>query len=171
MSSALERMKAQLAARNAAKETKDETIQSATQQVQSDGINLPTEEQKVEEVESQAEQENQAQPVDPVEVQDPEVPQPEQANLAVPKSNHPLALEMAELQQQLENNVPGFANKLRDIHVKLRNDPNIVTLLTDEEIGVIVAGLEKHTNVQIVAPAAIKASKRAAKTPVTALDL
>lgn len=86
-------------------------------------------------------------------------------------SNHPLKMEMAELQAQLEQNVPGFANKLREIHTKLRQDPAIVTLLTDDEIGVIVAGLEKHTNVQIVAPAAIKASKSRSKEPVSASDL
>lgn len=93
-------------------------------------------------------------------------PEPE-----VPTSTHPLAMEMMELREALEKNVPGFANKLREIHVKLRNDPATVTLLSDEEIGVIVAGLEKHTNVQIIAPTAIKAAKSSRKTPVSASDL
>lgn len=94
-----------------------------------------------------------------------EVPTP------VPTSTHPLAMEMMELREALDKNVPGFANKLREIHVKLRNDPATVTLLSDEEIGVIVAGLEKHTNVQIIAPTAIKAAKSSRKTPVSASDL
>ena len=102
-------------------------------------------------------------------VTEPEVPTPIQT--LAPTSTHPLAMEMMELREALEKNVPGFANKLREIHVKLRNDPATVTLLSDEEIGVIVAGLEKHTNVQIIAPTAIKAAKSSRKTPVSASDL
>lgn len=105
-------------------------------------------------------------------VAEPEVPALiEPAPVSVPTSTHPLAMEMMELREALEKNVPGFANKLREIHVKLRNDPATVTLLSDEEIGVIVAGLEKHTNVQIIAPTAIKAAKSSRKTPVSASDL
>lgn len=87
------------------------------------------------------------------------------------KKNHPLLMEMAELEQALNERVPGFANILREIHMKLKKDPATVTLLTDEEIGLIVSGLERHTNVTIVAPAAVKSAKKAAKLPVSALDL
>lgn len=87
------------------------------------------------------------------------------------KKNHPLLMEMAELEQALNDRVPGFANILREIHMKLKKDPATVTLLTDEEIGLIVSGLERHTNVTIVAPAAVKSAKKAAKVPVSALDL
>lgn len=105
------------------------------------------------------------------EIVEPAIIASESPELVVPKSTHPIAMEMAELQAALDQNVPGFANKLREIHVKLRNDPIIVTLLSDEEIGVIVSGLERHTNVQIIAPAAIKASSRSKKVPVSASDL
>lgn len=87
------------------------------------------------------------------------------------KKDHPFLMEMAELQQALDERVPGFVNILREIHTKLKKDPATVTLLTDEEIGVIVAGLERHTNVTIVAPAAVKTAKKLARTPVSALDL
>lgn len=87
------------------------------------------------------------------------------------KKNHPLLMEMAELEQALNDRVPGFANILREIHMKLKKDPATVTLLTDEEIGLIVSGLERHTNVTIVAPAAVKSAKKLAKAPVSALDL
>lgn len=89
-----------------------------------------------------------------------------------PRKTHPIAMEMAELEAALNSEVPGFVSILSTIHKKLKADPNVVTLLDDEEIGVIVAGLEKHTNVTIVAPAAIKAAKsKAKKEPVSAMDL
>lgn len=89
-----------------------------------------------------------------------------------PRKTHPIAMEMAELEAALDAHVPGFVNILSTIHKKLRADPDIVTLLDDEEIAVIVAGLEKHTNVTIVAPSAVKAAKsKARKEPVSAMDL
>ncbi|MNI59342.1 hypothetical protein D3C73_1145000 [compost metagenome] len=88
------------------------------------------------------------------------------------RKTHPIAMEMAELEEALNAQVPGFVTILSQIHKKLRADPDVVTLLDDEEIGVIVAGLERHTNVTIVAPSAVKAAKsKARKEPVTAMDL
>lgn len=109
-------------------------------------------------------------PADPVE------PTPDKevipASPPKPRKTHPIAMEMAELEQALDAQVPGFVSILSQIHKKLRADPDVVTLLDDEEIAVIVAGLEKHTNVTIVAPSAIKAAKsKARKEPVSAMDL
>lgn len=88
------------------------------------------------------------------------------------RKTHPIAMEMAELEAALDAQVPGFVSILSTIHKKLKADPNVVTLLDDEEIAVIVAGLEKHTNVTIVAPSAVKAAKsKARKEPVGAGDL
>ena len=83
---------------------------------------------------------------------------------------HPIAMEMAELEDALNKNVPGFNVILRDIHIKLREDPNTVTLLTDEEIAIIVKGLERHANVTLTSKAA-KPSTRAKKVPISAADL
>lgn len=89
-----------------------------------------------------------------------------------PRKTHPIAMEMAELEAALDAHVPGFVSILSTIHKKLKVDPDIVTLLDDEEIAKIVAGLEKHTNVTIVAPSAVKAAKsKAKKEPVSAMDL
>lgn len=106
--------------------------------------------------------------------QETEVHEPAQESGPVPvtsKSTHPILMEMAALEEALNKNVPDFANKLREIHIKLKQDPHIVTLLSDEEIGIIVAGMEKHTNVQIVAPATRKASTKKALANVSASDL
>lgn len=92
--------------------------------------------------------------------------------LPKPRKTHPIAMEMAELEEALNAHVPGFVSILSTIHKKLRADPDVVTLLDDDEIAVIVAGLEKHTNVTIVAPGAVKAAKaKARKEPVSAMDL
>lgn len=89
-----------------------------------------------------------------------------------PRKTHPIAMEMAELEAALDAHVPGFVSILSTVHKKLKADPDVVTLLDDEEIAKIVAGLEKHTNVTIVAPSAVKAAKsKAKKEPVSAMDL
>ena len=80
------------------------------------------------------------------------LPEPKEVTPPKPRKTHPIAMEMAELEAALDAQVPGFVSILSTIHKKLKADPDVVTLLDDEEIGRIVAGLEKHTNVTIVAP-------------------
>lgn len=75
---------------------------------------------------------------------------------------------MAELEEALESNIPGFANILKKIHQDLAADPDVVTLLTPEQISVVVRGLERHAGI-IVTPA--KAKKAAAKKNISAADL
>ena len=84
---------------------------------------------------------------------------------------HPLVMELAELEDALNKNIPDFRLQLRNIHTKLRQDPAIVTAMTDEEIGIVVKGLITHANAEIVAPKAVKAAKSAAKKIVSADDL
>lgn len=81
--------------------------------------------------------------------------------------------KLAELQEALDEQVPGFAYILKDIHESLRADPEVVTILTDEEISVIVKGLERHAG-QVVVPAkAKKASSKKFAVPkdISASDL
>lgn len=68
--------------------------------------------------------------------------------------------KIQELQAALDERLPGFPLLLRDIHNTLRQDPEVTTLLTDEEISVIVKGLETHAAVTIVDSKAKKASSR-----------
>lgn len=53
------------------------------------------------------------------------------------------------LQQKLLERAPDYVNLLKEIHYNLHQDPNMVHLLTDEEVGVIVAGLTLRANVVI----------------------
>jgi len=68
---------------------------------------------------------------------------------------------IAALQQALLSAHPEMPVLLRKIHQTLRNDPEVVTLLTEDEIGVIVNGLSKQTQTTI---ATSLATKRTGKT-------
>lgn len=85
--------------------------------------------------------------------------------------DHPLKMKLAELEQALTEKLPEFRTILRDIHSKLRQDPECVTAMSEDEIGVIVSGLVHHANVEVIAPKAVKSAKKAAKTPISASDL
>jgi hypothetical protein len=86
-------------------------------------------------------------------------------------SDHPLVMQLAELEAALTQNLPEFRTILRDIHLKLRTDPDCVTALSEDEIGAIVHGLIRHAEIEIVAPRAVKGAKKAAKVPISAGDL
>lgn len=86
-------------------------------------------------------------------------------------SDHPLKMQLAELEQALTEKLPEFRTILRDIHSKLRQDPDVVTAMSEEEIGILVDGLIHHANVEVITPGKVKAAKKAAKVPVSASDL
>lgn len=65
---------------------------------------------------------------------------------------------IAELQAQLLEQHPQLPSRLRDIHSRLLKEPQLVQVLTEEEIAVIVQGLMKQTQIQITTPAAKKSS-------------
>lgn len=85
--------------------------------------------------------------------------------------DNPLMMQLAELEDALLKKLPEFRTILRDIHTKLRQDPEVVTILTEDEVSLIVSGLVTHANVDIIAPRTVKAAKKAAKTPISAGDL
>lgn len=60
-------------------------------------------------------------------------------------------MKLAELEQQLEEQVPGYVNTLRDIHREMAQDVNIVTILAEEEISIIVKGLARNMDTTVVA--------------------
>lgn len=100
---------------------------------------------------------------------------PDKGESQAPASEHPLRMELAELEQALLNELPEFKTILKDIHSKLRQDPELVTALSEEEIESIVVGLTRHASLEILAPKAAKAAKaataRAKKVPISASDL
>jgi len=63
---------------------------------------------------------------------------------------------IAELEQAILAAHPQLPTLLQRIHKQLKEDPNVVTLLDEDEIGTIVQGLIMHTNTQIGAATAAK---------------
>ena len=76
---------------------------------------------------------------------------------------------IAELKVALEEANPGYSDQLKLIHKMLKDSESTVYLLTDEEIGVICAGLIKKTNTVILEEAK-KVSKKKASKNLTAED-
>jgi hypothetical protein len=60
-----------------------------------------------------------------------------------------LKLKCAELQQALLTENPGYRTILQGIHENIREQPELMYVLSDEEISAVVSGLSKHSNVVI----------------------
>ena len=78
--------------------------------------------------------------------------------------------KLAALEEALQEQAPGIENLLKDIHIQLKKDPDIVTILTNEESAVIVSGLKKQT-ATIIATAALKAKPKKSLKSTTVDDL
>lgn len=66
--------------------------------------------------------------------------------------------KVASLQSALLAQHPAMPGMLREIHTQLKADAELVTLLSEEEIGTIVSGLMRQTQTQIVTGTAAKAA-------------
>ncbi len=60
-----------------------------------------------------------------------------------------LQMKVAEVQEALLAAHPRLPVLLQEIHRTLKADPTNVTLLSEEEIGILVSGLQKQTQVEI----------------------
>jgi hypothetical protein len=69
--------------------------------------------------------------------------------------------KITALESALVSANPLMPNLLRQIHTQLKNDPAIVTLLTESEIAVIVSGLSAQTSIQITTAKPTAAAKKA----------
>lgn len=82
-----------------------------------------------------------------------------------------ITMKIAELQTALLSEAPNFPSLLREIHTTLRGDPECVTLLSDAEVGTIIASLQKFTGNFMTAKATKAPSTRAALKSLSADDL
>lgn len=64
--------------------------------------------------------------------------------------------QLAYMQEQLTQATPNIATLLRTIHQQLKKDPEIVTILSEEECQILVNGLKEHTKIEISTVAAKK---------------
>lgn len=58
--------------------------------------------------------------------------------------------KLISLEEALESEIPSYAIHLRDIQKMIQADPNQVTILSDQEMSVIVSGLKKLRDVSFV---------------------
>lgn len=86
--------------------------------------------------------------------------------------NLDIKTKLDELEQVLLSNHPTLPTLLRDIHKTLKAQPDIVTLMSEEEIALVVQGLTKQTNSKLV-ESTLKpsASKKASLKKVTSDEL
>lgn len=78
-----------------------------------------------------------------------------------PEQTYELKEKVASLESMLINAHPEMPLLLRKIHTQLQGDPELVTLLTEEEIGLIVRGLSVQMKVEINAVPVKKESANA----------
>jgi hypothetical protein len=91
-----------------------------------------------------------------------ESPNQEEENKA--EALHLSLIEKIEtLQDMILKAHPTLPNLLRQIHTILKENASIVTLLTEEQIGVIVTGLKKQTKTELISSALKKTPAKALK--------
>lgn len=73
-----------------------------------------------------------------------------------------LSLKIAELHQSILDVHPSMPTLLRDIHQNLKLDPANVTLLSPEEVAIIVKGLSIQTSTTITTSILSKSKGKAA---------
>lgn len=83
---------------------------------------------------------------------------PDSTVVATLTSSDLIKQRIYDLQEKLQTAAPGYESILHTIHQALAKDPDTVHLLSDEEVGIICAGLSKRTGIVI---AEAKATKRA----------
>ena len=90
-----------------------------------------------------------------------------------PPSNQAFEIreKLANLEESLNTQAPGIANLLRDIHKNLKQDPDLVTILSEAECSVLVRGLKKQTATNIATSAIKKGTKKAMSKMQVGLDL
>jgi hypothetical protein len=60
-----------------------------------------------------------------------------------------ISLKIAELSDSILSSHPTMPSLLRDIHHNLKQDPELVTLLSSSEVAAIVSGLSRQTQTTI----------------------
>jgi hypothetical protein len=77
--------------------------------------------------------------------------------------------KLAALEEALLAATPDMPELLKQIHRHLKADPDVVTLLTEQECSIIVMGLKKQTATEIATKAV--GAKRKSMSKMTVADL
>jgi hypothetical protein len=73
-----------------------------------------------------------------------------------------IKIKIAELQAAILQSHPTMPTLLQAIHRILKSDPENVTLMSEEDIGILVSGLKKQTMTEITT-AVLKTNSKALK--------
>lgn len=99
---------------------------------------------------------------------------PQEATRTTPENESPQAFEVREklacLEASLLDGTPNMPTLLRDIHRNLKADPDLVSILSEEECSILVNGLKKVTATEIAASVVKKKGGKAMKN-ITVADL
>ena len=76
-----------------------------------------------------------------------------------------ISSEILRLQEMLLAQNPAMPTLLRTIHKELQANPDVVTLLAEEEIASIISGLEKFTKTELVT-----ATKKVSTKPIRSMS-
>lgn len=79
--------------------------------------------------------------------------------------------KLASLEEALLSSTPTMPTLLRSIHSLLKKDPDIVTLLSEDEMSILVQGLKKQTGVEIATAAVKTGAKKAMSKMQIGMDL
>jgi len=71
--------------------------------------------------------------------------------------------KLAQLEESLLSGTPNMPTLLRDIHKGLKADPDLVTILSEEECSILVRGLKRQTATEIATTATKKKSGKSLK--------
>ena len=71
---------------------------------------------------------------------------------------------LLSMQEELAKTTPALPTLLRTIHAQLKKDPEVVTLLSEDECNVLVEGLKEFTKIEIATVAVKKAPKTSLKS-------
>jgi len=77
---------------------------------------------------------------------------------------------LTEMEEQLNTTTPNLATLLRTIHTQLKKDPEIVTILTEEECNILMSGLKEFTKIEL-ATKALKSTPKKSLKQTTLADL
>lgn len=95
------------------------------------------------------------------------------STVTVPLTNaEEISGKIESLKEALQQRLPSYESLLHTIHRNLANDPSTVHLLSEEQIGIICAGLQKKTGVFIAnaeAEKTVKSGKKTGKVDVSEL--
>lgn len=61
-----------------------------------------------------------------------------------------IRIKIAELEDAIEKQIPGYAALLNVIHKELGQQPELVYMLGDPAIAVLISGLERFHKVEVV---------------------